>query len=88
MCVWGGGGGGGGGAVGCVCVWGGGAELHDCGISWAYSLSFLYCQYMSPLPGVFGSSRPFVRPSVRLSVNIYPGYLVSATPLTVLYKSF
>ena len=33
------------------------------------------------------STRPFVRPSVRLSVNIYPGCLMSATPLTVLYPS-
>ena len=29
-----------------------------------------------------------VCPSVRFSVNIYPGCLVSATPLTVLYQSF
>ena len=29
-----------------------------------------------------------VRSSVRPSVNIYPGCLVSATPLTVLYRSF
>ena len=42
--------------------------------------------------GVQVSVRPFVhpsvRPSVRPSVNIYPGCLVSATPLTVLYLSF
>ena len=31
---------------------------------------------------------PSVRPFVRPSVNIYPGYLMSATPLTVLYWSF
>ena len=29
-----------------------------------------------------------VRPSICLSVNIYPGCLVSATPPTVLYRSF
>ena len=29
-----------------------------------------------------------VHPSVRPSINIYPGCLVSATPLTVLYRSF
>ena len=36
----------------------------------------------------FPSVRPSVSPSVRPSVNIYPGCLVSATPLTVLYWSF
>ena len=37
---------------------------------------------------VRSSVRLFVRPSVRPSVNIYPWCLVSATPLTVLYRSF
>ena len=36
----------------------------------------------------WASFRPFIHPSVRLYVNIYPGCLVSATPLTVLYRSF
>ena len=31
---------------------------------------------------------PSVHPSVHPSINIYPGCLVSATPLTVLYQSF
>ena len=38
--------------------------------------------------GVQVSVRSFVSPSVRFSVNIYPGCLMSATPLTVLYGSF
>ena len=38
--------------------------------------------------GVQVSVRASIRPSVRPSVNIYPGCLVSATPLTVLYRSF
>ena len=44
-------------------------------------------------PGLVGRLRhasfcPFVCPSVRISVNIYPGCLVGTTPLTVLYWSF
>ena len=38
--------------------------------------------------GVQVSVRSFIRPSVRPSVNIYPGCLVSTTPLTVLDRSF
>ena len=43
------------------------------------------CKFPSIRPPV----RPFVYPSVRLSVNIfYPGCLVSGAPLTVVYRSF
>ena len=38
--------------------------------------------------GVQVSVRSSIRLSVHPSVNIYPGCLVSATPLTVLYRSF
>ena len=43
---------------------------------------------VAPALGVQVSVRLSVCPSVYPSVNIYPGCLVSVTPLTVLYQSF
>ena len=50
--------------------------------------ALVWATYACKFPSVCSSVRPFVRPSVCPSVNFYPGCLVSAIPLTILYQSF
>ena len=64
-------------------------DRHTCQICYPLEIKLLLLLLLSRFRmgdlGVHVSARSFFRLFVRPSVNIYPGCLVNATPLTVLY---